>query len=227
MSKRPPRIGSRQHWWLYGARDSENHQFKFFVGMQGHGKPPAVLRNLVKRGWMWAEKRQALNCDANQAAMELSTSKPGALVRTHGQGKGGSTASCGLARRRNTSARKRSRRRASMADYRCEIRLTGLGYYTTPPKRRRRVIVLRGPFDSIDDCIEATKRVVSRRDRSTELRAARVLWIRECSRGVCQCAAVRGDQNESRLGVRGRNALGLHVIRCVAQRLDVSGNVGK
>ena len=49
-----------------------------------------------------------------------------------------------------------------MADYRCEIRLTGLRHYTTPPKRRRRVIVLRGPFDSVDDCIETTKRVVSR-----------------------------------------------------------------
>lgn len=52
--KKPPRIGSRQFWWLYSARDAEYGMFNFYKG-GCHTAVPPVLLNLVKKGWMWAE----------------------------------------------------------------------------------------------------------------------------------------------------------------------------
>ena len=52
--EKPPRIGSRQFWWLYSARDAEYGSFEFYKGGV-HTAVPPVLLNLVKKGWMWAE----------------------------------------------------------------------------------------------------------------------------------------------------------------------------
>lgn len=41
---------------MYGGPDcwgGEPYQFK-----HANGKPPAVLRNLIRKGWMWARKEQ-------------------------------------------------------------------------------------------------------------------------------------------------------------------------
>ena len=48
------RLGSRQFWWIYEARPEGGFQFSPTC----HHKPPAVLRNLIRKGLMWAEKRQ-------------------------------------------------------------------------------------------------------------------------------------------------------------------------
>lgn len=56
--KKPPRIGSREHDWLYTARDANGHSFMFTPTT--HGKPPAVLRRLVEKGLMHAQKVQTL-----------------------------------------------------------------------------------------------------------------------------------------------------------------------
>ena len=56
--KKPPipkRVGSRQHHWMYGGPDPwKAEPFRF--DLDGRGMPPTVLRNLVKKRWMWAEK---------------------------------------------------------------------------------------------------------------------------------------------------------------------------
>ena len=53
------RIGSRQHGWMYGGPNPwTGVPFRFSVNT--HGKPPAILRNLVKKGWMWARRYQVM-----------------------------------------------------------------------------------------------------------------------------------------------------------------------
>lgn len=52
------RLGKRQHWWIYHCRDASLHAIQFVPTC--HGKPPEVLRSLVKRGLMWATKKQSL-----------------------------------------------------------------------------------------------------------------------------------------------------------------------
>ena len=52
------RLGKLQFNWLYDAAITPSHQYRFRPTC--HHKPPAVLRNLIKQGLMWAEKRQAL-----------------------------------------------------------------------------------------------------------------------------------------------------------------------
>ena len=50
------RVGSREHDWLYGGPDcwqSRPYQFK-----PAKGVPPAVLRRLIEKGLMWAERRE-------------------------------------------------------------------------------------------------------------------------------------------------------------------------
>lgn len=52
------RVGSRQHRFMYGGpKPFEMQPFRF---KPADGKPPAVLRNLVAKGWMWAERRERL-----------------------------------------------------------------------------------------------------------------------------------------------------------------------
>ena len=50
------RIGKREHQWMYGGPNCwvmEPYRFS-----PAQGAPPAVLRRLVEKGWMWAEKRE-------------------------------------------------------------------------------------------------------------------------------------------------------------------------
>lgn len=53
------RVGRRQHLWLYGGPncwESKPYRFK-----PAQGSPPAVLRNLIAKGLMWAERREVRN----------------------------------------------------------------------------------------------------------------------------------------------------------------------
>ena len=49
-----PHVGNRQHVWMYGGPDCWTRQpFRFHTST---GKPPPVLQNLIKKGWMWAHR---------------------------------------------------------------------------------------------------------------------------------------------------------------------------
>lgn len=51
-----PRVGSRQHDFLYGGPNCwKSLPFRFKAA---HGQPPPVLRNLIEKGLMWAERRE-------------------------------------------------------------------------------------------------------------------------------------------------------------------------
>ena len=54
-----PRIGNRQHAFLYGGPncwDSVPYRFKAV-----QGQPPPVLRKLIEKGLMWAQRRDRRN----------------------------------------------------------------------------------------------------------------------------------------------------------------------
>ena len=52
------RLGKQQHTWMYGGPncwDSEPYRF-----LTSTGAPPATLKTLVQRGWMWANRIETL-----------------------------------------------------------------------------------------------------------------------------------------------------------------------
>lgn len=50
------RVGKREHQWMYGGPNCwKMLPYRF---QPAQGAPPAVLRRLVEKGWMWAEKRE-------------------------------------------------------------------------------------------------------------------------------------------------------------------------
>ena len=48
------RVGAREHYFMYHGPDAWN-ALPWEFG-PANGKPPAVLRQLVKKRWMWAER---------------------------------------------------------------------------------------------------------------------------------------------------------------------------
>ena len=52
-----PQVGARQWRWMYGGPNCwKSEPYKFLTST---GAPPVVLKGLVGKGWMWAEKREA------------------------------------------------------------------------------------------------------------------------------------------------------------------------
>lgn len=54
-TKKPAKIGRKQHEWLYGGPDCWKSRPYRFTAKQG--RPDPVLRGLIRKGWMWAERR--------------------------------------------------------------------------------------------------------------------------------------------------------------------------
>ena len=74
-TKKPlPRVGRREHFWMYaGPNCWKSKPYRFQANT--HGQPPATVRNLVKKGWMWAQKVQTI--DWMPKKQQWSSPKPG------------------------------------------------------------------------------------------------------------------------------------------------------
>ena len=54
----PRQLGNRQHHWMYGGPNCwQSQPYRFSTST---GVPPPVLRDLIERGWMWAERMETL-----------------------------------------------------------------------------------------------------------------------------------------------------------------------
>ena len=73
--KSPLRVGTREHYWLYHGEDPWK-ALPYTFRRDNNGRPPEVLRRLVAKGWMWAERRQV--CEWMPKAQQWSAPKPGA-----------------------------------------------------------------------------------------------------------------------------------------------------
>ena len=73
------KVGNRQHYWMYGGPNCWEKQPYRFNLVQG--RPPPVLRGLIAKGWMWAERLETRKW-MPRAGRWSDHREPGAVGRT-------------------------------------------------------------------------------------------------------------------------------------------------
>ena len=82
-----PQVGARQWRWMYGGPNCwKSEPYKFLTST---GAPPVVLKGLVGKGWMWAEKREARIWMPRKQQWSGQVAGTRALVRPDRQRHGG------------------------------------------------------------------------------------------------------------------------------------------